>query len=296
MTVHREPDLRRSVLFVAGADADAQALALQARPDVLVQDLEDFTPPDLKRAARERAATLFERARAAGIVPAVRVNPLGYGGEEDLRAVLGGRPALVLLPMARTGSEVAALAAELERLEPRCGLEAGVTEIVPNAETAAGVVNLRELAGASPRVRSCLLGAEDLVADLRAERAPDGLELAYARARFLLECRAFGVEPIDAPYTYGDAAGCERETLVARRLGYGCKSLVLAEHVAVVQRVLTPGSEAVARAQRLVEAFEAARAQGRERALLDGHWIEPPAYRNARRVLTRAERLASADR
>ena len=35
----RPPDLRRSLLFVAGADSAAQAEALRARPDVLAQDL-----------------------------------------------------------------------------------------------------------------------------------------------------------------------------------------------------------------------------------------------------------------
>lgn len=105
------------------------------------------------------------------------------------------------------------------------------------------------------------------MADLVAERSPQGDELAYARSRFLLECRALGIEPIDAPYTYSDAEGCEREARRSRQLGYRSKSTVTAAHVAVIHRVLTPGAEEVETARRLVAAFEAARAEGKDRAL-----------------------------
>jgi hypothetical protein len=47
------------LLFVAGADGAAHTQALQSRPDVLVQDLEDFTPQQSKQAAREMSADLW---------------------------------------------------------------------------------------------------------------------------------------------------------------------------------------------------------------------------------------------
>ncbi|MEJ1158847.1 HpcH/HpaI aldolase/citrate lyase family protein [Prosthecomicrobium sp. N25] len=292
----RPPDLRRSVLFVAGADARAHADAIDARADVLVQDLEDFTPPTLKDEARRRSSALFARARAAGSIVAVRVNRLDDGGLEDLDAVIAGEPALILLPKADGGRQIIALADAIEQREVAQGLRPGGIEIVPTAETALGVVRLEEMAQASARVRSCLLGAEDLAADLMAERGPDGDELAYARRRFLLECRAAGIEPIDAPYTYSDEAGCERETLRSRRLGYRCKSTVTPAHVGAIHRVLTPGEEQIEAARRVVAGFEAARAEGKDRALVDGLWIEPPAYRNAQRLLARADQFARASR
>ncbi len=42
-----------------------------------------------------------------------------------------------------------------------------------------------------------------------------------------------------------------------------------------------------------VEGFEAARAAGQDGALVDGLCVEPPAYRNAQRLLGRADRLAA---
>jgi citrate lyase subunit beta/citryl-CoA lyase len=83
-----------------------------------------------------------------------------------------------------------------------------------------------------------LLGAEDLANDLCAERGPDALELDYARRRFVLECRAAGIEPVDAPYTFGDVEGAAREARLARRLGYRCKSLVVPEHAKALNEAL----------------------------------------------------------
>ena len=287
----RTPDLRRSLLFVAGADPDAQAQALQSRPDVLIQDLEDSTPQQFKEIARQRAAALFVDARARGIIAAVRINPLGDLGMADLAAVVPARPALIFLPKSESGVQIMLLAKEIERLEMVHGLPSGEIEIVPNAETAAGVVNLKEIVQANARVKSCLLGTEDLAADLLAERSPEADELAYARSRFLLECRALGVEPIDAPYTYSDIEGCEREARRSRRLGYRNKSAVGSAHIVAIHRIFTPSSEEVASARKIVNAFEAARAEGRDRPLVDGLWIEPPAYLNAQRLSERARQL-----
>jgi citrate lyase subunit beta / citryl-CoA lyase len=172
----------------------------------------------------------------------------------------------------------------------------GQIEIVPTAETALGVINLKEIVQASPRVKSCVLGAEDLAADLVAVRTPQADELAYARSRFLLECRAWGIEPIDPPYTFSDADGCARESHRSRLLGYRSKSAVTAAHVAILHRVFTPSPEEIDHARRLVAAFESARAKGQDRALVDGLWIEPPAYLNAQRVLERARRLDAINR
>jgi len=290
----RRPDLRRSVLFVAGADELAQANAIAAQPDVLVQDLEDFTPRDRKVAARRLSASLAERARASGMLFAVRVNPLDDGGCDDLAAVVAARTPIVMLPKAASGQQIAALDDEIARREADHAMARGAIEIVPNVETAAGLVELRGIVRASARVASCLLATEDLAADLCAERGPDADELAYARSRFLLEARALGVEPIDAPYTYSDAEGCERDARRSRRLGYRSKCAVTAAQVVVLHRVFTPPADEVAAARRIVDAFEAARAQGIDRPLVDGRWIEPPAYRNAQRLLERASALAAA--
>ena len=293
--MRRPPQLRRTWLFGAGADAAVHAAMAASGADVLIQDLEDFTPPARRIEARSLAAGLYAAWHAAGAEVVVRINCLEDAGLTDLDAVMPARPDCIAYPKAASAHDIRTLHAEIGKREASCGYTPGSIEILPICETAAGVVNLREIAAASPRVRCALLGAEDLAADLCAERGPDAVELDYARRRFLLECRAARVEPVDAPYTYADAEGAVREAFYARRLGYRCKSLVRPDHAAALNAVFTPAEEECVRAQRLIAAFEAGRERGEDRVLVDDLWVEVPAYLNAQRLLERARAFGLMD-
>ncbi|MFO1272103.1 MAG: CoA ester lyase [Rubrivivax sp.] len=289
-----DPDLRRSWLFGPGADAAAHDAMLESGADALIVDLEDFTPPPRRAEARALLARFVEGCRARGRVAAVRINALEGDGPLDLEAAMSAHPDVIAYPMAESAAQMHALHAAVGWWEARLALEPGRTEILPVCETALGVADVRVIAAASPRVRAALLGAEDLANDLAAERAPDGTELDHARRRFLLDCRAARIEPIDAPYTFSDAEGAAREAAFARRLGYRSKSLVRPEHAAPINTALTPQPAEVARARAMVEAFDAARARGEDRALFEGQWVEVPTVRNARRLIERARRLGVA--
>ncbi|HEX7250351.1 MAG TPA: aldolase/citrate lyase family protein, partial [Burkholderiales bacterium] len=127
--------------------------------------------------------------------------------------------------------------------------------------------------------------SEDMVADLGTERSRGGAELAYVRSRFLVECRAAGVEAIDCPYTFSDVRGAVEEARRSKRLGYRMKSLVTPSHAHALNRVFTPTRAQVQKARRIVAAFEKARAAGRDRARVDGALIELPVYAAAKRLL-----------
>ena len=289
-----DPDLRRTWLFGPGADASAHVAMQDSGADALIADLEDFTPPARREEARRILPATLQKWRAAGRVVAVRINSLDTEGPNDLAAVMPARPDVIAYPMAVSAEQMHALHLALTHWEGVVGIPLGTVEILPVCETALGVVNVRAIAGASARIRCALLGAEDLAADLCAERQSDGIELDHARRRFVLECRAAAIEPIDAPYTFSDGEGAVREGTYARRLGYRSKSLVRAEHAAALNAVFTPSAEELSRANRMVDGFEAARARGEERALVDGLWVEVPTYRNARRLVERARRLSIA--
>lgn len=277
--------LLRTWLFGAGADTDVHEAMAASGAHVLIQDLEDFTPPARRPEARALAAALYPRWRAAGARACVRINRLEDEGHADLAAVVAAHPDLVAYPKAGCAAEMIELDQALSAAEAQAGLAGGSIGILPVCETALGVVNVREIAAASPRIRYALLGAEDLAADLCAERSREAVELDHARRRFVLECRAAGIEPIDAPYTFSDAEGAAQEARYARRLGYRAKSLVRPDHAGPIHDALVPGAAERAHAQALVDAFEAARARGEERALVGGLWVEVPTYLNAKRLL-----------
>jgi citrate lyase subunit beta/citryl-CoA lyase len=287
----RPPRLCPTWLFLEGANEQLLAQAPASGADVLIHELEDFTPPPLRPRARERAAELYPAWRAAGAVVAVRVNPLDGDGMDDLAAVMRGKPDIVALPKVAEPAHVVRLAEAVGRFERDYGIADGATMLLPNIEFARGLVQLGAIAAASPRVSACLLASEDLAADLGVERAPDGIELAYARQRFLIECVAAGIVAVDCPYTFSDAAGVDSETRWARRLGYTAKSAVDPAHAAIINGVLTPTAAECDHARDLVTAFEAARERGEARVLVDGALVEVPTYATAKRLLARAAAL-----
>lgn len=281
--------LLRTWLFGPGADSAVHDAMSASGADVLIQDLEDFTPQERRNEARSLVAGLVARWRTVGARVCVRINSLHEDGPLDLSYVVPAKPDFVAYPKAATASDMRELDQAITSAEGRAGLAPGSIGILPVCETALGVVNVREIAAASSRIHYALLGAEDLAADLMAERSREGLELEHARRRFVLECRAARIEPIDAPYTFNDVEGAEQEARYSRRLGYRAKSLVRPDHAATILAALRPSEAEKMRAQRIVESFETARARGEDRVLMDGLWVEVPTYLNAKRLLVQPQ-------
>ncbi|HYR36272.1 MAG TPA: CoA ester lyase [Burkholderiales bacterium] len=274
--------VRRSWLFVPGADPAAHAAAARSGADVIVLELEDFTPPALRPRARQLSADAFRLWRSRGAVAAVRINPLEGDGVADLAGLVdnAARPDVLMMSKVDAPEQV-------RRLE--AAAPAGV-ELVPNIESARALLRTAEIARASSRVTALLVASEDMVVDLGTERSRGGAELAYVRARFLVECRAAGVEAIDCPYTFSDVKGALADARYAKQLGYRMKALVDPSHAKAVNAVFTPSRAEIARARRVVRAFEKARAAGRDRAKVGGALIEVPAYAAAKRLLASAAR------
>ena len=78
----RPPAIRRCWLFLPGADRRALINAGASGADVLIQELEDLTPPGRRPEARAMAGEVFSTWRAVGIVAAVRVK----GDQHQLRS------------------------------------------------------------------------------------------------------------------------------------------------------------------------------------------------------------------
>jgi citrate lyase subunit beta/citryl-CoA lyase len=56
-----DPDLRRTWLFGPGADSTPHDAMLASGADVLIVDLEDFTPSNLRERARKMLADFVKR-------------------------------------------------------------------------------------------------------------------------------------------------------------------------------------------------------------------------------------------
>src|SRR3954452_24541177 len=100
MPMVRPAQFCRSWLFLEGANEAALQRGTTSGADVLIQELEDFTPAPLRPAARALAPELYHAWREAGAVIAVRINPLEQDGMDDLAAVMPGSLAVAGPPKA----------------------------------------------------------------------------------------------------------------------------------------------------------------------------------------------------
>jgi citrate lyase subunit beta / citryl-CoA lyase len=276
----------RSLLFVPADSERKIARGLGSGADVVILDLEDSVAAANKGAARKLAAEVLKSERG-GPMLIVRVNALESGLiEADLEAVLPAGPDGFMQPKTRTADDVRTLA----------DMAGGGLPIIAIAtETARALFGLASYAEAVPPLAGLTWGAEDLSSDLGAEASRDEagfLTDPYRLARILclLGARAAGVEPIDTVYVnYRDDEGLEAECRAAARDGFTGKMAIHPDQVAPINRAFTPGPQAVARAQRIVEAFQAAGDAGV--VGLDGEMLDRPHLVRAEQLLARAERF-----
>jgi len=281
----------RSLLFVPGDSERKQAKAAGVGADALILDLEDSVEISRLPVAREMVR---EYLGAHADDPAelwVRINPLDSGlALDDLAAIVRASPAGIMLPKVNGASEVILLDRYLSALEARDGLTPGAIGILPVAtETPQAMFALGEYKGCSPRLRGLTWGAEDLAAAVGAasNKQEDGeYDFTYrmARSLCLLGAHAAGVAAIDTLWVnFRDPEGLKKDSARARRAGFSGKIAIHPDQVQLINEAFTPDAEEIARARRIVDAFE--QSPGVGTLQLDGEMLDRPHLKQAQRIL-----------
>ena len=255
----------RSLLFVPGDSEKKLEKGFTSGADALIVDLEDSVSTDRKAQARATALAFLQSAKRDGPKLLVRINALDSGlTDDDLDAIVPGRPDAIMLPKAAGGESVAHLHVKLSAREAIAGLPDGGIAIVALAtETAASLFTTGTYSGSSPRLTALTWGAEDLSADLGAETNRDehGRFLdpyRLARTLCLAGASAAGVAAIDTVYVdFRNDAGLRRECEDARRDGFIAKMAIHPAQVAAINEVFTPTPDAIAHARSIIDAFAA---------------------------------------
>jgi citrate lyase subunit beta/citryl-CoA lyase len=286
----------RSYLFAPGDQPRKLEKAMRSGADAVLIDLEDSISTERKAEARQIAAGFLKDVHAAPHRPRlfVRVNGHETGLiDDDLDAVMAGRPDGILLPKAEGGVSVMHLDAKIAVREAMHGIADGTTKIMALAtETAAAMFLGGTYRGSSARLMALTWGAEDLSAELGAEanRDANGQFLdAYrlARSICLTAAAAAGVQAVDTVYVdYRNEAGFRRETEDGRRDGFTGRMAIHPAQVPIINEVFTPTKEAIAHAQRVVAAFAAAGGAGT--VGIDGMMYDRPHLVRAQQVIARA--------
>lgn len=296
--------IERSMLFVPASRPDMIGKALRSAADAVCIDLEDAVAPNEKPAARRHVADAYAQLAQPKPLRMFRINGLDtHFAYRDLIEVVeaaGSHIDLVMLPKTNSAREVEFLDTLLTQVEAACGFERRIG-IEAQIETAAGFVNAREIAQASPRLEALIFGPGDFAASMHMPMAnigePDANDKLYPGHRWhavmqtlVAVARTNDLRAIDGPYAgYKDAAGFERSCRIARAMGFDGKQCIHPSQIAAVNAIFSPSPEAVAQARRVVEACERAAAEGRGAASLDGKMIDAANIRMARVTLEQAQ-------
>ena len=281
---------RRALLYMPGDDRRKIEKATILGVDSICMDMEDGVAITRKAEARAVIAQAMKDLNFGSSERCIRINSFGSGFEKfDLAAAVATDPDAIVVPKVETAQQVREISEYIEMYEHSSKMEAGTIRLLVGVETAKGILNLKEIAGADKRLEGIIFGAEDFAASVGATRTQEGTEVLYARSAVVTACAANELQAIDMVYIdFRDVEGLRIEAEQGAKLGFSGKQIIHPNQLEPVQAAFTPSDEAIEYAQRVVRAFSASQKEGRGAFALDGKMIDMPLLKNAQKVLDRA--------
>ncbi len=285
MTTHDQEIVqsRRSFIFAPGLRPELYPKALACGADIVCVELEDGVAPHDKDEAREKTMALFAEPQADdGVERIVRINCVRSAvGLDDVQAILATDtpPPALMLPKVVSPDEIV----WLDDLLTERGHDTRLHIII---EMNAGLEAVFDIARASSRIDALFFGGVDMSADLRCKNAWE--PLLYARSRVVHAAASVGIDAIDVPYLdLDDLEGMKAQAQLAKDLGFSGKGAVHPKQISALNEVFTPSPEEVAKAQKILAAFEEANTG---LVVVDGKLIEKPVVREMQRIASVGKR------
>jgi len=279
---------RRSILYMPGSNPRALEKARNLPADGLIFDLEDAVAPDTKDIARQQVCEALHAGGYGHREAIVRTNGLATPwGHDDLVAAATSGADAVLLPKVESADSVRQALAVLD--------QAGGPPDLPiwaMMETALGMLHAEEIASASPRLTAFVMGTSDLAKELHAAHTPLRLPMITALGLCMLAGRAYGLTLLDGVHLSlddddGHAASCHQ----GLELGFDGKTLIHPKQIDAANRIFAPDEDALAQAEKIITAHEAAAAEGKGVVVVDGRLVENLHVDDAKRQVALAEAI-----
>jgi citrate lyase beta subunit len=297
--------LQRSMLFVPAVKWALVPKAAASETDAVCIDLEDSVPPAEKQTSRQNVIRAFAELDFGSRVRIMRMNgldtPYAYRDLIDIVERVGDRLDLVMVPKVGSAYDVSFVSTLLSQIEMNRGFTRKIGLAI-QIETAAGYLNIREIAQASSRIEWLIFGQGDFAASMRMPAADIGTmdehDRIYPGHRWhgvmqtiVAAARANGLVCLDGPYAaFHDRTGFEHACKIARALGFDGKQCIHPSQIAMTNAAFSPTKDEAEYAQRVVAAYDAAAASGRGAVQLDGKMVDEANVRMARVIL---DQLAS---
>ncbi len=290
--------LRRSRLYLPGNEPKYFVNAGLHAPDAVILDLEDSVHPAEKDAARLLVRNALRAVDFHGCEKMVRINQLPLG-LQDIREIVPERPDVILIPKVETAEQVQHVERAAQDAVYTSELESGhepqnlpVIWLMPILESALGIENAFAIAKASNRNVALTIGLEDYTADLGVAKTREGDESLYARLRLVNAAHAAGLQAIDSVYgDIGDLDGLAAWGRRGRVLGFEGMGCVHPSQIRVIHEAFAPAPHEIEKAQRIVAAYEDAKARGLGVVSLGSKMIDPPVVHRALKLVDRARHM-----
>lgn len=267
---------RRCALYMPGNNARAQEKARTLPADAIVLDLEDSISPDQKDAARSQAGAAIKAGGFGRREVVLRTNGIKSAWfDADLAAAVLAAPDGVLIPKIDRPEDLRVIGERLDALRAPAHMVVWIM-----METPLAVLNAAGIAEASQRYPSCrlaalVLGTNDIQKETRALDHPERMPLMYALQASVTAARAYGLDILDGVYNnFRDTEGFRRECQQGRMLGMTGKTAIHPSQVEIANDVYGPPADEIARARRIIAAFEQPEHQGKGAISLDGKMVE----------------------
>ena len=294
---------------------------MAAASDILLGNLEDAIAADKKVAAREGLVRIAKETDFGDTALWTRVNSLDSPWVLDdlvqLVTEIGDKLEVIMVPKVEGPWDIHYVDRILAQLEAKTGLQKALM-VHAILETSLGVVNLEEIATASPRMQGMSFGPADLAAFRRMKTTrvggghpayrviedPDPDDPSkprataqqdpwhYSIARMVDACTSAGILPFYGPYgDIKDTQGCETQFRAAFLLGcVGAWSLHPVQ-IEIAKKVFSPPADEVRFAKKVLEAIP----DGRGVHMIDGKMQDDATWKQCKVMVDLAEMLARKD-
>ena len=281
--------LRRTMMFVPGANAAMLRDAPLYGADSVMFDLEDAVSLKEKDSARVLVHSALKTFDYGNIEIVVRINALDAGGAEDIEAMVLAGVDVIRLPKTETAQDIIDVEAVITEVEQQNDIPVGTTKMMAAIESAEGVLNAPAIAKSSTRLIGIALGAEDYVTNMKTRRHPDGQELFFARSMILHAARAAGIAAIDTVYSDVDnTEGFEAEVRLIKQLGFDGKSVINPRQIPLVNTIYAPTEKEIQNAKEVIWGIREAEAKGSGVISVNGKMVDKPIVERAERVIALA--------
>jgi len=267
--------------------------SIATNADALILDLEDSVTPIRKDEARETVAEWLRLVDFGGKERIVRINALDTPwAMVDIEVTMKHPPEAYMVPKVSTLEEIQSISEAISDWEAHYGHEhMSVALILISTETPLGTLNISTFPRCD-RVTAMTWGAEDLATALgaSANRGSDNNYLPpfeYCQTMTLLSAVAGEVQPIDAVYIdFNDLEGLKAECNLAASIGFTGKLTIHPAQIDIVNEAFSPSVAEIDEAKRLIEAFEAAQAEGLMAFSFEGKMVDAPHLNRAKKILS----------